>query len=109
MALKTYHKYIVEQNAIRNTLIFKVWEPIKKGRYYREVKKIEGKLYGRLGTKYPYIKKTKKMNNEEHIQYKKHVEKQAFETAYQVVEICYPEIFMNDFMFVDGEVLVVTK
>lgn len=109
MAFKKYHKYIVEQKAKRNTLIFKVWEPIKKGRYYREVQKINHTLYGRVGTKYPYIKKRKSMTDEDHLQYKEHLEKQTQMVAYEVVEICYPDIFSEEYLLVDGEVLVVTR
>lgn len=107
MVTTRYMQYVVEQRAKRDTLIFKVWEPIQRGRFYREVKMFDGKLHGRKGTRFPYIKKSKGMSYAEHLKYKQNLDKQEQDNAYDIIEFCHPDIFTKKFLLVDGEVLVV--
>lgn len=106
MITSQYRQYIVEQKAKNDTLIFKVWEPIKQGHFYREIKTFNGILYGRKGTRYPYIKKTKKMDDTEHIAYKQYLDEKEQTHAYEIIEICHPDIFTKKFLLVEGEALV---
>ena len=109
MEIAEYKQYIVEKKSYNwpKSDTYCVWEPIRRGRYYREVKKIKGKLYGKVGTKYPYIKKIKQMTELEHREYKKWLNERCYKTAYQIIDICFPELSEEPkHIFLEGEVIV---
>lgn len=102
-------KYIVEQIDFKLNCLLRVWEPLQKGRYYKDVLKINGKLYGRVGSKYPYIKKIRSLTREEYISYKKDYDKIGFEKAYEIIFSNFPELREEIYMKDDGKVMVMTK
>lgn len=109
METAEYKQYIVEKKSFEwpKSDTYMVWEPIKRGRYYREVKMFKGKLYGKVGTKYPYIKKIKQMSEAEHREYKKWLNERCYQTAYEIVDTCYPEIVEEGrYMLLEGEVII---
>lgn len=99
-------KFIVEQIEFKINSVLKVWEPLQKGRFYKEVSRINGKLYGRIGTKYPYIKKIKTLTREEYINYKQEYDKIGFEKAYSIIHNHFPEIMHETYMKNDGKIFI---
>lgn len=99
-------KYLVQTSENRGYITSTVYERKQKGRFYKEVQCFGGKVYGRIGSKYPYIKKIQSMAAEEYSNYKYDYDQIGYEKAHNILKQLLPSYPEHSHMFFEGMLIV---